>query len=81
MDERSEDLRTLAERGELVLRTRGGDVAARLVAPPALSLMAANGRAPEGVAWGERYFSLTPEGQYVEGLLYVLLSPRVIGGG
>ena len=76
----SDDLRVLAERGELVLRTKGGDVAARLVAPPALSLMAANGRPPEGLAWGERYFTLTSEGSYVEGLLYVLLSPRVIGG-
>lgn len=76
----SEDLRTLAERGELVLRTRGGEVAARVVAPPALSVMAANGHPPEGLAWGERYFSLTPDGRYVEGLLYVLLGPRVIGG-
>jgi hypothetical protein len=76
----SEDLRVLAERGELIVRVRGGEVAARLVAPPALSLMAANGHPPEGLAWGERYFSLTPDGSYVEGLLYVLLSPRVIGG-
>lgn len=76
----SDDLRVLAERGELVLRLRSGQVAARLVAPPALSVMAANDRPPEAVAWGERFFSLTPDGQYVEGLLYVLLTPRVIGG-
>ena len=76
----SDDLRTLVERGELILRTKGGEVAARLVAPPALSVMAGNGRPPEGLAWGERYFSLSAEGSYVEGLLYVLLGPRVIGG-
>ena len=71
----SEDLRALAERGELVLRLTGGDIVARLTPPPALTLMAANGHPPEGLLWGARFFSLTPEGRYVEGLLYPLFAP------
>ena len=78
MAEESEDLKALAETGELILRVKGGDVAARLATHPALSLMAANGRAPEGIVWGSRFFFLSAEGQYVEGLLYPLLQPRVI---
>jgi hypothetical protein len=74
----SEDLKALAETGELILRVKGGGMAARMKSHPALSLMAANGRAPEGIVWGSRFFFLTSEGQYVEGLLYPLLQPRVI---
>jgi hypothetical protein len=48
----SEDLKVLAERGQLTLRIKGGEVAARCVAPPALALMASNGRPPEGLLWG-----------------------------
>jgi hypothetical protein len=71
----SEDLKALAERGQLTLRVKGGEVAARFVAPPALALMAANGHPPEGIVWGTRWFHLTPEGRYVEGLLYPLSAP------
>jgi hypothetical protein len=78
MSQESEDLKALAETGELVLRVKGGEVAARLKSHPALSLMAANGRPPEGIVWGSRFFFLSGEGRYVEGLLYPLLQPRVI---
>jgi hypothetical protein len=78
MTEESEDLKALAETGELTLRVKGGEVAARLKSHPALSLMAANGRAPEGIVWGSRFFSLSAEGRYVEGLLYPLLSLRSV---
>lgn len=33
MSEQSEDLKELAERGQLTLRSRGGEVAARFVSP------------------------------------------------
>lgn len=75
MSEQSEDLKALAERGQLTLRIRGGGVAARFAAPPALALMATNGHPPEGIVWGTRFFHLSPEGQYVEGLLYPLSAP------
>lgn len=63
MSQQSEDLKVLAERGQLTLRTRGGEVAARCAVTPALALMAATGHPPEGVLWGSRFFRLTPEGQ------------------
>lgn len=72
MAKQSEDLKALAEDRQLVLRLKSGEVAARHAAPLVLELMAANGRPPEGLVWGNRFFSLTPEGQYVEGLLYPL---------
>jgi hypothetical protein len=68
----SEDLKALTERGQLILRLKSGAVAERYEAPLVLSIMAANGRLPEGLVWGNRFFSLTAEGQYVEGLLYPL---------
>jgi hypothetical protein len=74
----SEDLKALAETGELILRLKSGEVVTRLASHPALSLMAANGRQPEGIVWGSRFFFLSAEGRYVEGLLYPLLQPRVI---
>lgn len=36
--------------------------------------MASNGRSPEGLLWGARFFSLSAEGQYVEGFLYPLFN-------
>jgi hypothetical protein len=76
MSEQSEDLKALADTGELTLRLKSGEVVTRLASHPALSLMVANGRAPEGIVWGSRFFFLSAEGQYVEGLLYPLLQPR-----
>src|SRR5882757_11271895 len=78
MSEESEDLKALAERGQLTLRIRGGEVAARFSVTPALTLMTANGHAPEGLLWGARFFSLSNEGQYVEGLLYPLFAPGAV---
>ncbi|HEX8335362.1 MAG TPA: hypothetical protein VF621_01450, partial [Pyrinomonadaceae bacterium] len=69
MAKQSEDLKALAERGQLTLRIKGGEVAARFAVTPALALMAANGQLPEGFLWGGRFFHLTAEGRYVEGLL------------
>lgn len=74
----SEDLKALAETGELILRLKSGEVVTRLASHPALSLMAAHGRAPEGLVWGSRFFFLSAEGRYVEGLLYPLLQPRTL---
>jgi hypothetical protein len=74
----SEDLKALAERGQLTLRIKGGEVAARFSVTPALALMAAAGQLPEGFLWGGRFFSLTAEGQYVEGLLYPLFAPGAV---
>jgi hypothetical protein len=74
----SEDLKALAERGQLTLRIKGGEVAARFAVTPALTLMAANGHPPEGLLWGARFFSLAPEGRYVEGLLYPLHAPGAV---
>ena len=74
----SEDLKTLTRTGELILRVRDGSIAARLAPHPALTLMASTGRPPEGLLWGDRFFGLTPEGQYVEGLLYPLPQLRVL---
>jgi hypothetical protein len=74
----SEDLKALAERGQLTLRIKGGEVAARFSVTPALALMAANGHPPEGLVWGARFFHLTPEGRYVEGLLYPLLATGAV---
>jgi hypothetical protein len=78
MSEESEDLKALAERGQLTLRIQGGEVAARFAVTPALSLMTANGHPPEGLLWGARFFSLTNDGQYVEGLLYPLFAPGAV---
>lgn len=78
MSQQSEDLRKLAESGQLTLRIKGGEVASRFVAPPALALMAENGHPPEGLLWGARFFSLSPEGRYVEGLLYPLFNPGAV---
>ena len=78
MSQQSEDIKALAARGRLTLRIKGGAVAARFVAPPALALMAANGHAPEGLLWGARFFSLSAEGSYVEGLLYPLFNPGAV---
>jgi hypothetical protein len=75
MGEESEDLKELTQEGRLTLRLRGGEVAARVAATPALALMAANGHPAEGLLWGARFFRLTPEGRYVEGLLYPLFAP------
>ena len=74
----SEDLKELAERGQLTLRIKGGEVAARFAVTPALALMAASGRLPEGFLWGGRFFHLTAEGRYVEGLLYPLFAPGAV---
>jgi hypothetical protein len=74
MSEQSEDLKALAGSGQLTLRTRDGEVAARFSVTPALSLMASNGHPPEGLLWGARFFRLTAEGRYVEGLLYPLFA-------
>lgn len=74
----SDDLKELTEQGRLVLRIRGGEVAARVSATPALALMAANGHPAEGLLWGARFFRLTPEGQYVEGFLYPLPAPASV---
>lgn len=74
----SEDLKALAERGQLTLRIRGGEVAARFAVTPALALMTANGHPPEGLLWGSRFFHLTAEGRYVEGLLYPLFAPGAV---
>lgn len=74
----SDDMRTLVERGELILRVQTGEVAARLRPHPALPLMAANGFAPEGLVWGQRFFFLSGEGEYREGMLYPLLDPEVM---
>ncbi|MDT5271140.1 MAG: hypothetical protein QOH49_3326 [Acidobacteriota bacterium] len=78
MSEESEDLKALAERGQLTLRIKGGEVAARFAVTPALALMASNGQLPEGFLWGGRFFHLTPEGRYVEGLLYPLFAPGAV---
>ena len=75
MSEQSEDLKELTESGRLVLRNRGGEVAARVAGTPALALMAANGHPAEGLLWGARFFRLTAEGRYVEGFLYPLPAP------
>jgi hypothetical protein len=78
MSKQSEDLKELAERGQVTLRGRGGEVAARFAVTPALALMAANGRPAEGLLWGARFFRLTPEGSYVEGFLYPLFAPGAV---
>jgi hypothetical protein len=74
----SEDLKELAERGRLTLRARDGEVATRFSVTPALSLMTGNGHPPEGLLWGARFFRLTGEGRYVEGLLYPLFAPGAV---
>jgi hypothetical protein len=78
MSNESEDLKELTGQGRLVLRTRGGEVAARVSGTPALALMAANGHPAEGLLWGARFFRLTPEGRYVEGFLYPLPAPGAV---
>ncbi|MDQ3804291.1 MAG: hypothetical protein M3416_10720 [Acidobacteriota bacterium] len=76
----STDLQELIDNNVLTLRVRGGGVAARLHPHPALALMAAKGNPPEGLLWGGRTFFLTPEGRYVEGLLYPLLGNEQLLG-
>jgi hypothetical protein len=78
MSEQSEDLKALAERRQLTLRLKGGEVAARFAAPPALALMAADARPPEGLMWGARFFLLSAAGSYVEAQLYPLFAPGAI---
>jgi hypothetical protein len=78
MSAESEDLKALAGSGQLTLRIKGGAVAARFSVTPALTLMAANGHPPEGLLWGARFFYLSAEGQYVEGLLYPLFAPGAV---
>lgn len=74
----SEDMKELTEQGRLVLRTRRGDVAARVAGTPALALMAANGHPAEGILFGARFFRLSEEGRYVEGILYPLPAPAAV---
>jgi hypothetical protein len=74
------DIEELAEDGTLILRTADGEVVARLRAQPALILMAANGKPPEGLLWGERFF-YRRGGEYVEGLLAPVYGSELVGAG
>jgi hypothetical protein len=74
----SEDLKALAERRQITLRLKGGEVVARFAVTPALALMAAGGRPPEGLMWGARFFLLSAAGRYVEAQLYPLFAPGAI---
>jgi hypothetical protein len=74
----SEDMKNLVEKGELTLRLKSGEVVARLAPDFALPIMAANGAPPDALMWGARFFLLSETGQYVEGMIFPLLSAKVL---